>query len=57
MLMIVNFSDEELTLHNGTILGIVQEISENLFVSVSYEDDADRGTEQTFFLETCREEN
>ena len=45
----MNFSDEELTLHKGMILGIVQEIPENLFVSVSYEDDADRGTEQTFF--------
>jgi len=32
-LMMVNFSDEELTLPKGTILGVVQEISENLVVS------------------------
>jgi len=48
-LMIANFSDEELTLTKGTILGVAQEVSENLVVSVNYEDDADRGTEQTFF--------
>ena len=48
-LMIANFSDEELTLLKGTILGVTQEISENLVVSVSSEDDADRGTEQTFY--------
>jgi hypothetical protein len=49
-LMIANFSDEELTLPKGTILGAAQEVSGNLVVSVSYEDDADRGTEQTFFF-------
>ena len=49
MLMIANFSDEELALPKGTILGVAQEISENLVVSVKDEDDADRGTEQTFF--------
>ena len=43
-LMIANFSDEELTLPKGTILGVAQEVSENLVVSVSYEDDTDRGT-------------
>ena len=48
-LMIANFSDEEQTLHKGTILGVAQEVSENLVVSVKHEDDADRGTEQTFF--------
>jgi len=47
--MIANFSDEELTLPKGTILGVAQEVSENLVVSVNHEDDADRGTEQTFF--------
>jgi len=50
MLMIANFSDEELTLPKGTILGVAQENSEKLVVSVSYEDDANRGTEQTFFF-------
>ena len=44
-LIIANFSDEELTLPKGKILGLAQEISEN---SVNYEDDADRGTVQTF---------
>jgi len=53
-LMIVNFSYEELTLPEGTILGVAQEISENLVVSVSYEDDAERGIEQIFFLETIK---
>ena len=48
-LMSANFSDEELTLPRGTILGVAREISENLVVSVSSEDDADRGTEQTFY--------
>jgi len=33
-LMIANFSDEELTLPKATILGVAQEISENLVVSV-----------------------
>jgi len=51
-LTIANFSDEELTLPKGTILGVAQNVSENLVVSVNHEDDADRGTEQTFFLET-----
>jgi hypothetical protein len=32
-LMIANFSDEELTLPKETILGVAQEISENLVVS------------------------
>jgi len=49
-LMIANLSDEELTLPKGTILGVVQEVSENLVASVNHEDDADRGTEQTFFF-------
>jgi hypothetical protein len=53
-LMIANFSDEELTLPKGTILGVAQEVSENLVVSVRDEDDADRGTEQTFFRETIK---
>jgi len=48
-LMITNFSDEELTLHKGTILGVAQEVSENLVVSIIYEDDTNRGTEQNFF--------
>jgi hypothetical protein len=53
MPMIANFSEEELTLPKGTVLGVAQEISENL-VSLSGEDDADRGTEQIFFLEAIR---
>jgi hypothetical protein len=48
-LMTANFSEEELTLPKGTILGVAQEIYENLVVSVSNEEDADRGTENTFF--------
>jgi hypothetical protein len=54
MLMIANFSDEELTLNKGTILGVAQKISENLVVSVSDEENADTGTEQTFFLEAIK---
>ena len=49
-LMVVNFSKEELTLPKGMVLGLAQEISENLVVSVSQEENADRNTEQTFFL-------
>jgi len=48
--MVVNFSKEELTLPKGTVLGLAQEISENLVASVSDEENADRSTEQTFFL-------
>ena len=44
MLMVVNFSKEELTLPKGTILGIAQSISENLVVSVSDEEKIDRDT-------------
>ena len=51
--MIANFSEEELTLPKGTILGVAQEISENL-VSGSDEEDADRGREQIFFLEAIK---
>jgi hypothetical protein len=53
-LMIANFSDEELTLPKGTILGVAQEISENLVVSASDVENADRGTEKTFFLEVIK---
>ena len=42
MLMVVNFSKEELTLPKGTVLGLAQEISENLVVSVSNEENADK---------------
>jgi hypothetical protein len=47
--MIANFSDEELTLPKGTILGVAQEISKNLVVLASDEEDADRGTEKDIF--------
>jgi len=53
-LMTANFSDEELTLHKGTMLGVAKGISENLVASVIDENDTDRGTEQTFFLETIK---
>jgi len=52
--LIANFSEEELTLTKGTILGVAQGISEDLIFSVSDEEDADRGTEQTFFLEAIK---
>ena len=42
-------------MHKGTILGVAQEISENLVVSVSDEEHADRGTEQTFFSVSNKE--
>ena len=42
MLMVVNFSKEELTLPKETVLGLAQEISENLVVSVSNEENADK---------------
>jgi hypothetical protein len=47
MLIVVNFSEEKLTLPKGTILGIAQGISENL-VSVSVEESVGKCTEQTF---------
>jgi hypothetical protein len=50
LLMVVNFSEEKLTLPKGMVLGLDQEISENLAVSVSDEENADRGTEQAFFF-------
>ena len=49
-LMIANFSEEELTLPKGTVLGLAQEISENLVVSFSDQGNADRGTERHFFF-------
>jgi hypothetical protein len=48
--MIANFSDKELALRKGMILGVAQEICENLVVSFSDEENADRGIEQTFFF-------
>jgi hypothetical protein len=48
MLVIANFSDEELPVPKGTVLGVAQEISENLAVSLIDEEVADRSTEQTF---------
>jgi hypothetical protein len=48
--MIANFSNKELTLPQGTIFGVAQEISENLVVSASDEENADGGTEQAFFF-------
>jgi len=47
--IIANFSDEKLTLPKVTILGVAQETYENLVVSVSDEENADRCTEHTFF--------
>jgi hypothetical protein len=55
MLIVVNFSEEKLTLPKGTILGIAQGISENLVVSVSDEEIVDKGTEQTFFSGSNKE--
>jgi hypothetical protein len=43
MLMIANFSEEALTLPKGTVVGIAQEISENLVIPVDDEIDGDRG--------------
>jgi hypothetical protein len=53
--MVVNFSEEELTLPKGTLLGIAKELSEKLVVSVSDEENADRGTEQPFFSGSNKE--
>ena len=49
MLMVVNFSKEELTLPKGTILGIAQGISENLVVSVIDDENVDRVQNSHFF--------
>jgi len=47
--MIANFSDAELILAKGAILGVAEEVYENLVVSLNDEVGADRGTEQTVF--------
>jgi hypothetical protein len=54
-LLIANFSVEELTLPKGTILVVAKEISDNLVVSVSDEENTDRGTEQTFYSGSNKE--
>jgi hypothetical protein len=53
--MIANFSEEELTIPKGMILGIAQEIPENLVFSANGEGDTDRSTEQTFFSGSKKE--
>jgi hypothetical protein len=49
VLMFANFSEEVLNLPKGTVLGIAQDFSENLAVSVRIEENVDKGTERTFF--------
>jgi hypothetical protein len=49
VLIVANFSEEILTLPKGTVLGIAQEVSEILVVSVTDQENADEGTERTFF--------
>jgi hypothetical protein len=55
MLMTANFSNEALTLPKGTTLGVAQETSENLVVSVSDEECTDEYAEQTFFSGSNKE--
>jgi hypothetical protein len=47
-LMIANFSEEKLTITKGMILGVAQEITENLVFSADGEEDTDRSTEHSF---------
>jgi hypothetical protein len=49
VLMVANFSEEIRTLPKGTVLGIAQEVSENLVVSVTDQVNAHEGTERIFF--------
>lgn len=49
MLLVAKFSDKKLTLPKGTTLGLAQEISENIVVSVTHEG-TDECVEQTFFV-------
>ena len=53
-LITAKFSEEELSLPKGKILGVPQEISENSLFSVSDEEDADKVTENTFFQEAIK---
>jgi hypothetical protein len=47
--MIANFSEEELTLPKGTILGVAQEVAENAVFTVDDEEETDRGQDQIFY--------
>jgi len=47
--MIATFREEELTLPKGTILGVAQEISENLVISGSDEKAADEVQNRLFW--------
>ena len=54
MLMIANFSEESLTLPKGTVIGIAQEISENLVVPMSSDEEIDVERGHTFLAERIR---
>jgi hypothetical protein len=42
VLMVANFSDKQLTVPKGTVLGVAQEISESLEVPVDQKKSSDR---------------
>lgn len=55
MLMIANFSEESLTLPKGTVIGIAEEISDNLVVSMSSDEEIDVERDHTFLAGKDRE--
>ena len=55
MLMVANFSEESLTLPKGTVIGIAQEISENLVVPTSSEEETEVGRDHLFLAAKNKE--
>jgi hypothetical protein len=47
--VIANFSEEQLTLPKGTILGVAQEVVENAVFTVDDEEETNRGQDQIFY--------
>jgi hypothetical protein len=52
VLMVADFSDEQLTVPKGTVLGVAQEILESLVIPVDQEESPDKGSEQVMFSGT-----
>jgi hypothetical protein len=47
--MVANCSEQALTIPKGMILGVAQEVSENLVFSTEVDESSDRGNKQAFF--------
>jgi transposase InsO family protein len=55
MLMLANFSDEELSVTKATTLGIAQEVSENLLVTLKEQEEGNSNSEYLFGIQEGQE--